>query len=107
MNMKKLALTIAIVLGLGLCSYAQNAGFFGYGTASEKEDSNDIAWYSFYQDQEVDNGLFGHIRAIGDNLPNLPDHGSDDNNAAPLGGGSLLLIGLGAAYALKKRNSKR
>ncbi len=39
--------------------------------------------------------------------PFLPGHGeSDDQNASPLGGGALLLIGFGAAYALKKRNEK-
>ena len=37
----------------------------------------------------------------------IPGHGESTNqNATPLGGGALLLIGFGAAYALKKRNEK-
>ena len=103
--MKKLALTFAIVLGLSFGAYAQNGGLFGYGEG-EKEESNNIAWYSFYQDQnEIDNGLFGLLRGGG--TPGLPNHGEDNNQPAPLGSGALLLIGMGAAYALKKRNSKR
>ena len=73
--MKKLVLTIAIVLGMGLASNAQ--GLFGRGEVDE-------------------NGL----REI--NLPSLPNHGVGTNQDAPLGGGALLLLGLGAAYALKK-----
>ena len=100
--MKKLALTIAIVLGISFATYAQS-GLFGYGEAPEEKSSEayDIAWYSFYQNGEVDNGLFGHLREL--DLPNLPNHGAEDNMDAPLAGGALLLIGFGAAYALKKR----
>ena len=104
--MKKLALTFAIVLGLSLCSFAQNGGgIFGYGQAPEEEESYNIAWYSFYQNDEVDNSLFGHLRS--GLMPNLPIHDQTDNQDAPLAGGALLLIGFGAAYALKKRASKR
>ena len=39
-------------------------------------------------------------------MPGLPTHGQPGNQNAPLGGGALLLIGFGAAYALKKRNQK-
>ncbi len=103
--MKKLALTFAIVLGLSLCSFAQNGGgIFGYGQTSEEEESYNIAWYSFYQNEEVDNSLFGHLRA--GILPGLPIHEETDNQNAPLTGGALLLIGFGAAYALKKRRQK-
>ena len=72
--MKKLVLTIAIVLGLGMASFAQN-GLFGKGG---EEGAKEI------------------------NLPSLPNHGVSTNQDAPLGGGALLLLGLGAAYALKK-----
>ena len=102
--MKKLALTFAIVLGISLCSYAQGGGLFGYGEASETEESYNIAWYSFYQDQEIDNGLFGLLRGGG--MPGLPGHGSDTNEPAPLGSGALLLIGFGAAYAAAKRRKE-
>ena len=73
--MKKLVLTIAIVLGLGMASFAQN-GLFGKGG---EEGAKEI------------------------NLPSLPNHGVSTNQDAPLGGGALLLLGLGAAYAMTKR----
>ena len=102
--MKKLALTIAIVLGMSLGSFAQAGGLFGYGEVEEVDETANFAWYSFYQNGEVDNGLFGHLREL--DLPNLPNHGQEGNMDAPLTGGALLLIGFGAAYALKKRNQK-
>ena len=103
--MKKLALTIAIVLGIGLCSYAQNGGgLFGYGEVAveEEEDVAGSAWYGLGQDEDIEMGLFTNLRATY-NTPGLPTHGLEDNMDAPLGSGALLLIGFGAAYALKKR----
>ena len=101
--MKKLALTFTIVLGLSLCSFAQGGGLFGYGEVPAEEESVGMTWYGFYQDQEVDNTLFGLLRS---STPGLPDHGLTTNEDAPLTSGALLLIGLGAAYALKKRSKK-
>ena len=101
--MKKLALTLAIVLGISLCSFAQG-GLFQYGEVGEEETSNNIAWYSFYQDQEVDNSLFGLLRT-GPGIV-LPNHEQPGNQPAPLGGGALLLIGFGAAYAAAKRRKE-
>ena len=109
--MKKLALTFAIILGISLGAYAQNGGLFGYG-GDEKEESYNIAWYSFYQDQEINHSLFGLLRSeynriytIDDlNFPN--DHGLIANQEAPLGSGILLLIGMGAAYAAAKRRKE-
>ena len=106
--MKKLALTIAIVLGIGLCSYAQyGGGLFGYGEVAvdEEEDYTSSAWYSLDQDEDINLGLFTNLRGIYKNgdTPGLPNHGEDGNQDAPLGSGALLLIGFGAAYALKKR----
>ena len=91
--MKKLVLTIAIVLGMALGASAQyfdngqsnGGGLFGYGAT-----------------RDADNG--GGISA-----PLLPGgHGLDTNQDAetPLGSGALLLIGFGAAYALSKRSKK-
>ena len=81
--MKKIALTFAIVLGLGMASFAQ--GLFNRG----------------YSDGE--NGLRETATPI-----ILPDHLQDGNQAAsaPLGSGALMLIGLGAAYAMSKKNKK-
>ena len=103
--MKKLALTFTIVLGLSLCSYAQMGGLFGYGQEEIEEENYSSTWYAFGQDNDYDNSLFGIFRG-GVLTPNLPNHGEDDNVDAPLGGGALLLIGFGSAYALKKRSKK-
>ena len=84
--MKKLVLTIAIVLGMGIAASAQG-GLFQYGFEDE-----------YGLNRGGDGGLI---------MPGLPgEHGSTDNQDAPLAGGALLLIGFGAAYALKKRNEK-
>lgn len=85
--MKKTLLTIAIVLGmtLGAMAQKQGGGLFGMG---------DQRGYMTEQDN--------YNRGTG--LLDLPNsHGDNDDQPAPLGGGTLLLIGFGAAYALKKR----
>ena len=89
--MKKLVLTAAIVLGFAMGSYAD-------GIFQNNENNN--------------NGLFGRgemNRVTETGSPFLPYHGSELNGDAdevPLGGGALLLIGFGAAYALTKKNKK-
>jgi hypothetical protein len=86
--MKKLVLAIAIVLGMGIGAYAQG-GLFKYG-------------------QEAEQTRGGGLMKDGPGIV-IPGHGESDNQnggPTPLGGGALLLIGLGAAYALKKRNEK-
>ena len=84
--MKKLALTIAIVLGLGLTSFAGNdGGLFKRGATAEKADNR------------VGSGVFA---------PGLPNHGEDTNQSAPLGTGIAVLAGLGAAYLIGKRRKE-
>ena len=87
--MKKLALTIAIIFGLDIGVYAQG-GLFQYGAVSDEQ---------YY-------GAGYNNRNTDPLLPGLPGHGNDTNQPAPLGGGALLLVGFGAAYALKKRSKK-
>ncbi|MBQ3710195.1 MAG: hypothetical protein II887_05780 [Bacteroidales bacterium] len=85
--MKKLFLTIAIILGMSLGAFAQErgGGLFGKGPQ-----------YDGFENQ------YGESRTEG--LINLPNaHGEANDVQAPLGSGALLLIGFGAAYALKKR----
>ena len=88
--MKKIALTIAIILGLGLTSFAdpnQGGGLFQRGATSEDM-------------------YFGSNRDA--TTPMLPTHGLDDNQNAdsPLGSGIAVLLGLGAAYAVGKNRKK-
>ena len=78
--MKKVLVTLSLVLTLGLGASAQSDAFFSY---SDVDNQN-----------RQSNGL-----------PALPMRGqSDDQPAAPVGSGLLILAGLGAAYALKRKN---
>ena len=98
--MKKLVLTAAILMGLVMGSYAQHSLFEG-----GNQEKGGL--FSRGENRELD------FRAYGDPL-NLPIHGSFLNGdadlpqeeEAPLGGGALMLIGFGAAYAMSKRNKK-
>ena len=85
--MKKLAMTLAIVLGLGMASYANGGGLFGQGQAAPEESSSSV--------------MSGN--RLGGAFPGLPDHNQDNNQPAPLGSGIAVLIGLGAAYAVAKK----
>ena len=86
--MKKLALTVAIVLGLSMTTFADGGGLFQRGT----EQSN--------------SGIYGN-REGGVMTPGLPIHGSDQNQNAPLGTGIAVLTALSAAYLIgKKRNEE-
>ena len=87
--MKKLIMTIAIVLGLGMSTFAQEVevveerGLFGKG--------------------------FGIFRGgdEGDPLmPVIPEMGENGDVDAPLGSGIALLMGLGGAYLVGKKRKK-
>lgn len=95
--MKKLAITIAIVLGLSMTSFAQwGGGLFQRGAVSDEEYYGAGSYFNYTSWDRTD-----------PLLPGLPNHGYDYNTDAPIGGGALLLIGFGAAYALKKRKEKK
>lgn len=89
LKMKKLALTIAVVLTMGLSVYAQDGGLLNRGVSFDKQDRSLIK---------------------GDQDPPLPPggHGLTGNQpGAPLGSGVAVLLGLGAAYLVgKKRNEE-
>ena len=85
--MKKTILTIAIILGMAVGASAQNRGLLGLGPQRGDED---------YDYNTREHPLIG--------LPN--SHNSDQDVETPLGTGIAMLIGFGAAYALKKRNNK-
>ena len=80
--MKKLALTIAIVLGLSMTTFADGGGLFQRG---------------------ADNTEMGQGNRDG-GLPGMPGHGGTGNADAPLGTGIVLLTALDAAYLVGKRH---
>ena len=87
--MKKLVLTIAIVLGLGMTTFANpdGGGLFQRGEATPES-----------------NATFSN----GNDNPLLPNHGKTSNQDAnaPLGSGIAVLVGLGAAYLVGKRHKE-
>lgn len=86
--MKKLFLTIAIVFALLTSCIAQNGGgLFQRGENPESEKTQVI-----------------YNREGG--FPGLPPHGEEGDQPAPVGTGTALLIGFGAAYAMYKKNKK-
>ena len=88
--MKKLVLTIAVVLGLGLATYANNDGGLFQRGASEPT-------YGLYGDREGGGIL----------TPGLPsEFGLTGNQNAPLGSGVAVLLGLGAAYMVAKKRKE-
>ena len=87
--MKKLFFTLALILGLAAAVSAQDeSGLFGYGPTREG-----------YQDYSSDYQTRGFLGLPG-------SHGADTDVTAPLGMGTAVLIGLGAAYAMTKKNRK-
>jgi len=89
--MKKLIITLAIVLGMGMSAMAQtDGGLFGRGL---EEEAFSTEWN--YQT----------LRGSGLLLPD--SHGlSNDVNATPLGSGIALLLGLGGAYLVGKKRKE-
>ena len=84
--MKKLALTLAIVLGLGMTTFADGGGLFQRGNTPEQENA-------YFKNGDRDGGL-----------PGLPgSHGGTGNADAPLGTGIAVLAVLGGAYLVGKK----
>ena len=86
--MKKLIITTAIVLGFGLTSFAayNGGGLFQRGVSDEEYYG--MGYTSQYRDNDG---------------PMLPNHGSSENEDAPLGTGIVLLSVLGGAYLVGKK----
>ena len=84
--MKKILVSIAIMITMCLGANAQNDGFFNN-------------WDNY--DNGLDRTDLGN--GISFNLPS--GHGYENNTSAPLGSGILILTALGAGYAIK--NKKR
>ena len=85
--MKKLIMTIAIVLGLGMGTFAQEMEYQERGLFGKGEMTRD--------------GIFSGLV-----LPSLEEddaYTTDENQDAPLGSGIALLMGLGGAYLVGKK----
>ena len=98
--MKKQIMTIALVLGLCMTALAQQAGggLFKRGKIGQSGyDRNSPYWDPFFLPEHG-----GILNGDADFNP-----GEDPNDPpAPLGGGALLLVGFGAAYAMTKRKKE-
>ncbi len=79
--MKKVIITTAIVLGLGMTSFANpnGGGVFGRGESTEQGTRE----------------LFA---------PKLPSHGQNTNQPAPLGSGIAMLAAFGVGYLMSKKH---
>ena len=90
--MKKLTITIALILGLTMTTFA-DGGLFKRGYNAE----NGASGYNYFG-AKVEDDNAGRPA-----MPLLPQHGVDTNQPAPLGSGIALLAALGGAYLVGKR----
>lgn len=133
--MKKLIVTIAIALSMGMTTFAQEAftgadgvaesGLFNMGTSffgngelglfspDYYDYEEEYEAYNYQPQNYVDNGLFGmgggslFSRTDGTLGLMLPTgHGLTNDETAPLGSGIAVLMGLGAAYLVGKRRKE-
>lgn len=82
--MKKILITLALVMSLSLISCAatqDGGGMFRRGEQPVEETR-------------------------GGGFPGLPGHGQEGNQSAPVGSGLAILTTLGGAYLIGKRNNK-
>lgn len=87
--MKKFIIAISIIAALGLSVNAQD--YYQYSGSDGFFSSNSMAP--------------GYRENTGTDLPLLPMRGQNSDQSAPLGSGLLILAGLGAAYAMRKRKN--
>ena len=92
--MKKLVLTIAIVLGMTLGASAQM-----YSSNNNAPQGGGL----FQKGANPDRTSTGSGTPL---LPSLGQDGNQDAQNGPIGSGALLLIGFGAAYAMSKKRKK-
>ena len=91
--MKKLTITLALVLGLAMTTFAQGGSMF------HRENSGDNG-NAVYQDRSYFS-KDGNGSLL--STPGLPGHGENTNQNAPLGSGIALLTALGATYLVGKK----
>ena len=89
--MKKLTLTLTLILGITMTTFA-DGGLFNRGNNAK---NGQASGYIYFNAKDTGSGDVA--------MPMLPPHGSEDNNPAPLGSGIAVLMGLGAAYLVGKK----
>ena len=129
--MKKIALTLAIVLGMTLGALAQNSnGLFHNSYDGDSQSFFEYLQELFVTEEEaeeayaIDNeggGMFGGggmfkrgatregfalFRESDGGLLLPSGHGLDGDQDTPLGSGIVLLLGLGGAYLVAKRRKE-
>ena len=120
--MKKLTLTIAIVLGMTVGAMAQQNELDQQNEMAQQNETSQqdekeqqhagglfergyVSDEAYYGSNSHYDGYFSNLR--NQMLMNLPDHGQDDNqDATPLGSGIAVLLGLGGAYLVAKRRKE-
>ena len=93
--MKKLTLTIAIILGMTMTTFAEGGGLFNRGNNAR----NGASGYSYFSTDGISD-----IQRDNFDAPLLPMHGETENQDAPLGSGIVALMSLGAAYMVAKKH---
>ena len=93
--MKKLALTLVIVIGLGLSAFAEG-GLFQRGYNAK----NGFSGYTYFGATDM-----GEERETFTS-PLMPIHGLETDQDAPVGSGIVALLGLGAAYMVAKKRKE-
>ena len=102
-TMKKQIMTIAIVLGLSMTSFAQG-GLFHRGANADGTPAEVFHRGANADGTPAEVSLTGDgTKGPGDNTPMLPIHNQDGEQPAPLGSGIALLTALGAGYMVAKR----
>lgn len=124
--MKKLVLTAAILMGFAMSTHAQNSfsqNSFSQNSYSENNPTTGGDLFQQNNPTTTGGGLFQRGAVPEDYMRGddaglwLPGHnifgnwnslysGTDGPLPVPLGGGALLLVGFGAAYAMSKRKKK-
>ncbi len=91
--MKKTIITLTLILGITMTTFA-DGGLFNRGYNAENGQASGYIYFG--AKAEVDN-------AVSPTMPLLPQHGQNTNQPAPLGSGIAVLMGLGAAYLVGKK----
>jgi len=90
--MKKLTITIVLILGLTMTTFA-DGGLFKRGYNAE----NGASGYNYFGAKTEDDNSGSPA------MPLLPQHGQETNQSAPVGSGIALLAALGGAYLVGKK----